>query len=86
MLENKPNLVRNFNNTKLPGRSFIQNFLGRLDENVDCPKNTPNINGFIENDPVICLLSVNSFFLTRNIDTVVNKYLSHILGCKRGAM
>jgi hypothetical protein len=80
MLENILNLDKNFKRTKLPGKSFIQNFLGKFDENVDWPRNTPKINGFIEKDPVICLLSVSNFFLVRNIDTVVERYLSQIIG------
>lgn len=51
------NLVRYFNNTKLPGNQFGQQFFGKLEENVYCPKDVPCICGFKVNDPDVCFES-----------------------------
>ena len=77
-------LYKNFNKIKLPGNLFIQKFCGKLDENIFWFKYIPNVNGFIENEPVTCLFKLTSFFLFLIMETTTDKYLSHKNGLNSG--
>lgn len=66
------------NAIKLPGKSFTQKFLGKMEQKTRCPSKMPDICGCTEKEPVVCLLIVKSLCLLRNILKISTRRLSHL--------
>jgi hypothetical protein len=68
----------------LPGSLSNQKFWGKFEAKSLWFINIPDIKGFTENDPDICLFIVKIFFLFLKNDIATNNFLSQVRGYLHG--